>query len=159
MEALGLPVRGGRLPSGNWHRISVLASWSPTPGAAPGPVSALPVALHSAMPALLPHTLALGLVILGLLTIINLRGVRESGLAFTVPTYVFLGLTAVALGWGIARTRAAHGHPVPAAPIAPPRVTAGAVSAWRRGLDGDRGIERLDASTSRRVHARASASD
>jgi amino acid transporter len=45
-------------------------------------------ALVSAMPALLPHTTALCLAILVLLTLVNLRGVRESGLVFMVPTYV-----------------------------------------------------------------------
>src|ERR1700694_647850 len=39
-------------------------------------------ALVSALPALQPHTLSLCLVILLLITLVNLRGVRESGLAF-----------------------------------------------------------------------------
>src|SRR5262245_19202754 len=42
-------------------------------------------ALVSALPALQPHTLALCLSILALITMVNLRGVRESGLAFVVP--------------------------------------------------------------------------
>src|SRR5437773_1671921 len=44
-------------------------------------------ALVSAIPALLPHTLLICLVILVLLTLVNLRGIRESGIAFMLPTY------------------------------------------------------------------------
>src|SRR5262245_23919122 len=42
-------------------------------------------ALVSAMPALQPHTLALCLGLLVFIALINLRGVRESGLAFIAP--------------------------------------------------------------------------
>jgi amino acid transporter len=48
-------------------------------------------ALVSAVPSLQPHTLLLCLVILALIALVNLRGVRESGLAFVVPTYLFVG--------------------------------------------------------------------
>src|SRR5215469_12827821 len=47
-------------------------------------------ALISAVPALQPYTLALCLVILALITVVSLRGVRESGLAFVIPTYLFI---------------------------------------------------------------------
>src|SRR6185437_13285140 len=47
-------------------------------------------ALVSAVPSLLPHTLGLCLAILFLITLVNLRGVRETGLAFMAPTYVFV---------------------------------------------------------------------
>jgi len=43
-------------------------------------------ALVSALPVLQPYTLALCLAILVLIAIVNLRGVRESGAAFIVPT-------------------------------------------------------------------------
>ncbi|HVV00372.1 MAG TPA: APC family permease [Verrucomicrobiae bacterium] len=75
-------------------------------------------ALVSAVPILLPYTVALCLGILALLTIINLRGVRAAGLVFMAPTYLFilcLGLTIVV---GIAKSVTGHGHPVPVA--APP---------------------------------------
>ncbi len=48
-------------------------------------------ALVSAVPRLLPHTLGLCLAILVLVTIVNLRGVRETGMVFMVPTYLFVG--------------------------------------------------------------------
>jgi amino acid transporter len=47
-------------------------------------------ALVSALPQLLPHTLPLCLLVLALLTMVNLRGVRSTGLAFMAPTYLFV---------------------------------------------------------------------
>src|SRR4029453_10116516 len=47
-------------------------------------------AFVSALPALQPYTLSLCLAILVFITIVNLRGVRESGLAFVLPTYAFV---------------------------------------------------------------------
>jgi amino acid transporter len=47
-------------------------------------------ALVSAAPSLLPHTLAICLGILALITIINLRGLRQAGIIFMVPTYLFI---------------------------------------------------------------------
>src|SRR5215472_8083760 len=48
-------------------------------------------ALVSAFPILLRHTLELCLAILLLIALINLRGVREAGKVFVVPTYLFVG--------------------------------------------------------------------
>ena len=47
-------------------------------------------ALVSAVPSLQPHTLVLCLGILVLLTVVNLRGVREAGASFMLPTYLFV---------------------------------------------------------------------
>ena len=55
-------------------------------------------ALVSALPVLQPHTLSLCLAILLLITIVNLRGVRESGLAFMAPTYLVHRLAAGGAG-------------------------------------------------------------
>ncbi len=87
-------------------------------------------ALVSAVPKLQPHTLALGLIILLVVTLVNLRGVREAGIAFMLPTYLFLGTLLIAIGIGVARTLATGGHPVPV--VAPPAAApaAAAVSAW-----------------------------
>src|SRR4051812_36089446 len=49
-------------------------------------------AITSAYPRLIPHTVALGVASVFLLMLVNLRGVRESGIAFSVPTYVFIGM-------------------------------------------------------------------
>src|ERR1700761_2259669 len=54
-------------------------------------ISAGVTALTSAVPSVQPHTLSLCLFILVLVTIVNLRGVREAGVAFLIPTYLFVG--------------------------------------------------------------------
>ena len=70
-------------------------------------------ALVSALPVLQPHTLALCLAILTLLTVVNLRGVRESGIAFVVPTYLFIVSLLAVLAYGALKALAAGGHPTP----------------------------------------------
>jgi amino acid transporter len=68
-------------------------------------------ALVSAVPELLPYTLPLCLAILALITIVNLRGVRESGLAFVIPTYLFVVALLAVLALGVLKTALAAGHP------------------------------------------------
>ncbi|MGH7087365.1 MAG: APC family permease, partial [Stellaceae bacterium] len=85
-------------------------------------ISAGVAALVSALPALQPFTLWLCLGVLALVTLINLRGTQESGLAFAVPTYVFLASFAVVLALGLAETLLAGGHPhavIPPPPLSP----------------------------------------
>jgi amino acid transporter len=48
------------------------------------------VALVSAVPSLSNHRLGLSLAFIALITVANLRGVRESGVAFAIPTYAFI---------------------------------------------------------------------
>ena len=77
-------------------------------------------ALVSAVPSLQSHTLVICLGILATLTLVNLRGIRETGALFLVPTYLFviclLGMIAI----GLVKTIAASGHPVPV--VAPPKL-------------------------------------
>ena len=47
-------------------------------------------AITSAVPALYPHRVLVGIIVIGLLTWANLRGVKESGKLFSVPTYIFI---------------------------------------------------------------------
>jgi amino acid transporter len=47
-------------------------------------------AITSAVPALAPHAVALSLAFVVVLTSVNLRGVKESGRAFAIPTYGFV---------------------------------------------------------------------
>src|SRR3954470_9668250 len=54
-------------------------------------------AITSAVPALAPHAVALSLPLVVLLTVMNLRGVKESGRAFAVPTYGFVAVVLVLL--------------------------------------------------------------
>ena len=48
-------------------------------------------ALISAAPSLQPHTLQICLGVLAILTLINMRGVHDTGVVFMIPTYVFTG--------------------------------------------------------------------
>jgi amino acid transporter len=80
-------------------------------------------ALISAVPELQPYTLALCLAILAVITVVNLRGVRESGLAFVVPTYLFIGSLLTVLALGTVKALLADGSPAPVqAPRALPTV-------------------------------------
>src|SRR5712672_1466549 len=74
-------------------------------------------ALVSALPRLQPWTLLLCVVILAVITLVNLRGVRETGLLFTAPTYLFIGCLLLAVALGVVKTVAAGGHPVPVAAL------------------------------------------
>ena len=87
-------------------------------------------ALTSALPALQPHTLALCLVTLALITLVNLRGARESGLVFGVPTYVFIGSLGLVLGWGLLRVIGHGGHPSPVTPPPALPTAAGTIGLW-----------------------------
>jgi amino acid transporter len=85
-------------------------------------VSAGVGALISALPRLQPHTVEICVGILAVVTIINLRGVREAGVAFMVPTYLFVGALIITIAAGLIRAAASAGHPVPitSPPPAPP---------------------------------------
>ena len=87
-------------------------------------------AMVSAIPALQPQTLRLCLAILLVLTLVNLRGIREAGLAFMLPTYVFVGSLGAVIVVGLFKTWSGGGHPVPVAPILRPGPAVAAVSAW-----------------------------
>jgi amino acid transporter len=86
-------------------------------------------ALVSALPAWQPHTLALCLGILVIITLVNLRGVRDTGLIFLVPTYLFLGCLVVAILAGLAKAIANGGHPIPVVPPPAPHAAASATAA------------------------------
>src|ERR1700751_1069613 len=58
-------------------------------------------ALISAVPSLQKHTLLICLSILIILTIINLRGVHDTGVAFMIPTYLFLGTLLIVIAVGL----------------------------------------------------------
>src|SRR5580700_986791 len=75
-------------------------------------------ALVSAIPSLLPHTLGLCLGILAVITLINLRGLREAGLVFMAPTYLFVGSLTVMILVGVFKAFMAGGSPMPV--VAPP---------------------------------------
>ena len=73
-------------------------------------------ALVSAVPSLQRYTLLMCLVVLAILTIVNLRGVREAGSAFIAPTYLFVGTLGVVIAIGIFQVIVTGGHPHALAP-------------------------------------------
>jgi amino acid transporter len=87
-------------------------------------------ALVSAFPRLLPHTLGLCLLILLFITIINLRGLRQAGIVFMVPTYLFIFSLLAAVGIGVFKSITSGGHP--AAVIPPPAAlpAAAGIGVW-----------------------------
>ena len=87
-------------------------------------------ALISAVPSLQPHTLQLCLAVLALLTIVNMRGVHDTGVVFMIPTYLFTAtlLIVIAVGGWHTVQAAGHPHPVMPLPAVPPMTEA--VSWW-----------------------------
>jgi amino acid transporter len=87
-------------------------------------------ALVSAVPSLQPHTLQLCLAILILITIINLRGVQDTGGLFLTPTYIFVACLLGLIVVGLSKTIAAGGHPVPMVVLPKLSGATATVSAW-----------------------------
>lgn len=87
-------------------------------------------ALVSALPKLQPHTLALCLAILAVLTLMNLRGARAAGAAFMAPTFLFIICLFGVIAWGVVKVILSGGHPHPV--VAPPQLghTTAAFSVW-----------------------------
>jgi amino acid transporter len=114
-------------PAGLLAAAALLADYILT--AAVG-ISAGVGALVSAVPSLLPHMVSLCLGILIIITVLNLRGVREAGTAFAVPTYLFVGTLLITIIAGVLRVLLSGGHPIPVVPLPPPPPMAEAVSYW-----------------------------
>jgi amino acid transporter len=87
-------------------------------------------AVVSAVPAMQPYTLPLCLLVLLTLTIVNLRGVRESGLTFVAPVVVFIACIAVVILIGLIRAWQSGGHPSPVVPLPAIPEASAPVSAW-----------------------------
>ena len=66
-------------------------------------VSAGVVAISSAIPEVADHAVAISLGFVALLTLANLRGVKEAGTMFAIPTYAFLAATFAMIVVGLAR--------------------------------------------------------
>jgi amino acid transporter len=73
-------------------------------------VSAGVANLASAFPYLNKYVAIIAVVVVALIAILNLRGVRESGTAFSIPTYIFIGVVVLMIIWGF--TKLALGHPL-----------------------------------------------
>ena len=83
-------------------------------------------ALTSAVPVLFPHREALGLTAILFIIVMNLRGVRESGKFFSVPTYFAIGALGIMVVLGTIQSLVGPG----AVPVTPPTI------AGQDGLNG-----------------------
>ncbi len=87
-------------------------------------------ALISAVPSLQPHTLLLCLGVLVILTLVNMRGVHDTGIVFMIPTYLFTLTLLVVIAVGGWQVFASGGHPQAVSPMpAVPSATM-AVAGW-----------------------------
>jgi amino acid transporter len=86
-------------------------------------------ALISAAPGLQPYTLQLCLGVLLILTIVNMRGVHDTGVVFMIPTYLFTGTLLVVIAVGGWHVLHSGGHPHAATPL-PPMPAATAMVSW-----------------------------
>ncbi len=87
-------------------------------------------ALISAVPSLQPHTLGLCLGILALLTLVNMRGVHDTGVVFMIPTYLFLITLLVIIGVGLWQVAVTGGHPHPVGALPVPSPATEMISLW-----------------------------
>ncbi len=103
----------------------------------------------SAFPSLAPHTVVLSLGCIALLTVMNLRGVRESGRLFAVPTYGFISTVLLMIGVGGWRVltgstpeaESAAFHVVPQHQVSGVLVLALALRAFSSGCTALTGVE------------------
>ncbi len=107
-------------------------------------VAAGMAALTSALPALLPHREALCVAAILLVTVVNLRGVRESGQFFAVPTYIFIGTLTAMLGVGAIQIlfgHAARVEPLPSLAVTEPLTLFLLLRAFSSGCTALTGVE------------------
>jgi amino acid transporter len=106
-------------------------------------------ALTTALPALQRLVLPLSLAAIGLIMWANLRGVRESGRIFAVPTYLFVASCGVMLLVGLGRLATGHLDPIPAggtAPLPPATASVGVLlvlHAFAAGCTALTGVEAI----------------
>jgi amino acid transporter len=106
-------------------------------------------ALTTALPSLQRLVLPLSLAAIGLIMWTNLRGVRESGRIFAVPTYLFVGSCALMLLVGLGRLATGHLDPVPAGgtgPLPPATASVGVLlvlHAFAAGCTALTGVEAI----------------
>ncbi|AJF61356.1 hypothetical protein QT06_C0001G0516 [archaeon GW2011_AR15] len=76
-------------------------------------VAAGVAAVTSAFPELLPYKVAIGVFVLILISLLNLKGVKESGVIFSIPTYLFIITFFIMIGVGFYRYFTGQIVPVP----------------------------------------------
>ena len=68
--------------------------------------------IASVLPNLAPVKIEIAVVVIFLMTVANLRGLRESGNIFAIPTYAFLGLALLMVGLGLLNIVTGAAHPI-----------------------------------------------
>jgi amino acid transporter len=76
--------------------------------------------IQSVVPAVYDFRIEVAFISISLITIANLRGLRESGNIFAVPTYLFVGLALAIVVIGAIRTVGGTATPIPPEPDAVP---------------------------------------
>jgi len=88
-------------------------------------------AVVSAKPILFPYTLILCIFVLALLAIVNMRGVKDTGAAFIIPTFLFVGTLTITIVIGAIHVFKAGGAPIAAAEMPHPSPQLiGTLSLW-----------------------------
>lgn len=74
-------------------------------------------AIGSAFPVLLPYRVEIALFLLLIITLLNLRGMQETGTAMAVPVYFFIAAYLLLIVYGLIRLATEGPHPLPAASL------------------------------------------
>jgi len=74
--------------------------------------------LATAFTVIQPYKVELGAIVIIAVTAANMRGVRESGNIFAIPTYLFVGMALLAIGVGIMNTVTGAAHHLAPPPFA-----------------------------------------
>jgi amino acid transporter len=107
-------------------------------------IAAGTAALTSAVPSLQPSTVPLCIIFVVLLTIANLRGLKESGNLFMVPTYAFVASIFLLVAVGLVQHLL--GHTVPDYPVVPAQESLGLfliLRAFSAGCTAMTGVEAI----------------
>ena len=79
-------------------------------------ISAGTAAITSAFPQLFPYTVEIALGFVGIMTLLNLRGIREAGSIFAIPTYLFIVTLGILIVLGFGEI-VLNGMPAPTEPM------------------------------------------
>ncbi len=74
--------------------------------------------ITSAFPSLGPDTVPIGLAVIGVLLLGNLRGIRQAGVMFAAPTYAFIAAIGILVVGGLVHAAGRGFHPAPAGHLA-----------------------------------------
>ncbi|HEY9691956.1 MAG TPA: APC family permease [Oculatellaceae cyanobacterium] len=107
-------------------------------------ISAGTAALTSAIPALQPYTVGLGIIFVFLIMLANLRGVRESGNIFMIPTYAFVVSIFVLIAIGLFQKFTGHSpEAYPDIPVSEPLTLFFILRAFSAGCTALTGVEAI----------------